>query len=146
MKYLDKTIVAGIAVAIIAVSPLSTAAGNGNRMIDAESASTLDYNEKTHLVFMREEEKLARDVYIFLGSEWPESKTFGNIDDSEQRHTDAVRNRLKQFGITDPSTNDNPGVFTGKEYGEYFTGKYVDLTEWGARSEVEAQRVPLSIR
>ena len=39
------------------------------------------------------------------------------------------------------STNDNPGVFTGKEYGEYFTGKYEDLTEWGARSEVEALRV-----
>ena len=141
MKYLDKTIVAGIAAAIITASSLSSAGGNGKRVIDSESASTLDFNEETHLVFMREEEKLARDVYIFLGSMYPDSKTFGNIDDSEQRHTDAVLNVLNQYGIKDPSTNDNPGVFTGDQYGEYFAEKYSELTAWGGENEFEALRV-----
>jgi hypothetical protein len=106
-----------------------------------EEVAGLDFNEETHLVFMREEEKLARDVYLFLGAMYPDSSTFGNIDDSEQRHTDAVRERLLHYGIADPSSNDNPGVFTGEEYGDYFTEKYGELTAWGSRSELDALHV-----
>ena len=41
--------------------------------------ATLDINEQTHLEFMCEEEKLARDVYITLGIKYPDSKAFGQI-------------------------------------------------------------------
>jgi hypothetical protein len=107
---------------------------------DSEEASstTLDANEQTHLVFMREEEKLARDVYIMLSTLYPDSPVFGNIDDSEQRHTDAVRDKLLQYNIEDPNTNDNVGVFTGEEYGWYFTEKYDELVARAALSEVDA--------
>ena len=112
--------------------------GGGNQVIDSESSQTLDFNEETHLVFMREEEKLARDVYLALGTMYPDSRVFGQIDDSEQRHTDAVRDTLEKYGIDDPSTNDNPGVFTGEDYGWYFAEKYAELTAWAAQGEFEA--------
>jgi hypothetical protein len=103
-----------------------------------DSTKLLDANEETHLVFMREEEKLARDVYIKLSIMYPDSAVFGNIDDSEQRHTDSVRDKLLQYNIEDPNTNDNVGIFTGSDYGWYFTEKYEELIDRGAKSEFDA--------
>ena len=100
--------------------------------------STLDINEQTHLVFMCEEEKLARDVYITLGIKYPDSRIFGYIDDSEERHKCAVADMLVKYDIPNPSTNDNVGVFTGEDYGWYFTGKYNELISRGSISELEA--------
>ena len=106
--------------------------------VDSRGSSVLDANEVTHLVFMREEEKLARDVYITLGLRYPDLQIFGKIDDSEQRHTCAVCDMLKKYGIEDPNTNDNVGVFTGELYGPYFTAKYAELVERGSRSPLDA--------
>jgi hypothetical protein len=105
---------------------------------DDAGSTSLDANETIHLVFMREEEKLARDVYIVLSTLYPDSPVFGNIDDSEQRHTDAVKEKLRQYNIEDPNTNDNVGVFTGAEYGWYFSEKYEELVARGALSEFDA--------
>jgi hypothetical protein len=112
----------------------------GNRSVEQiqTTAAVLDFNEETHLVFMREEEKLARDVYISLGLRYPDSVVFGKIDDSEQRHTDAVKQALESYGVADPNTNDNTGVFTGAEYGAYFTEKYAFLLNRAAASELDA--------
>ena len=98
----------------------------------------LDYNEQTHLIFMREEEKLARDVYMELGAMYPDHSIFGRIDDSEQRHTDAVKAMIEKYGIEDPNTNDNVGVYTGEDYGWYFTEKFSELVERASISELEA--------
>jgi len=98
----------------------------------------VDYNEQTHLAFMREEEKLARDVYIRLSTMYPDHPIFGNIDDSEQRHTEAVRDMLVKYGLEDPNTNDNVGVYTGEDYGWYFTEKFHELIERASISELEA--------
>ena len=105
-----------------------------NHVTDSESSQTLDYNEQTHLEFMREEEKLARDVYTVLGSLYPDSPVFGNIDDSEQRHTNAVRDILEKYNVPDPNTNDNVGVYTGTAYGWYFTEKYQALVDMASNS------------
>jgi len=104
--------------------------------IDAESS--LDANEQTHLMFMREEEKLARDVYIKLGIMYPNSRVFGIIDDSEQTHTTAVKNMIEKYGLKDPNTNDNVGAYTGEDYGSYFTKKYINLIDRANISELEA--------
>jgi hypothetical protein len=98
----------------------------------------LDYNEQTHLEFMREEEKLARDVYIELSMMYPDHPIFGNIDDSEQKHTDAVKAMIEKYGLQDPNTNDNVGVYTGNDYGWYFTEKFNLLIERASISELEA--------
>ena len=113
-------------------------AGRPTAESDADGSTSLDANEQTHLVFMREEEKLARDVYIVLSTLYPDSPVFGNIDDSEQRHTDAVKEKLLQYNVEDPNTNDNVGVFTGAEYGWYFTEKYEELVARGQLSEFDA--------
>ncbi len=36
---------------------------------------------------------------------------------------------IEQYGYDDPNTNDNPGIFTGEDYGWYFTEKYDLLVE-----------------
>ena len=69
---------------------------------------------------------------------YPRARVFGNIDDAEQTHMDAVRDKLAQYEITDPNTNDNIGVFTGKAFGEYFTATYISLVEHGELSELDA--------
>ena len=107
----------------------------------ATTSATLDFNEITHLEFMCEEEKLARDVYITLGMKYPNSTVFGNIDDSEQEHMCAVADMLEKYGIANPSTNDNVGMFTGEAYGWYFTEKYNALVARASASELEALHV-----
>jgi hypothetical protein len=58
------------------------------------------------LTWMREEEKLARDIYIELNLFWP-AKIFTNIAASEQRHFDALGSKLALYGIADPAL---PGI------------------------------------
>ena len=107
-------------------------------------AGVLDLGEETHLIFMREEEKLARDVYLTLAAMYPSAATFSNIGEtSEQTHTDTVRDMLEKYGIPDPNPDANNlpasiGVFTGEEYGWYFTEKFNDLVAWGSQSLLDA--------
>ena len=110
----------------------------GASTIDSASSTTVDEHERLHLVFMREEEKLARDVYITLGMQYPYVNVFGNIVQSEERHTCSVCDKLQQYGITDPVTNNNVGVFSGEEFGVYFTEKFQQLTDRGTEGELEA--------
>ncbi|RSK40363.1 DUF2202 domain-containing protein [Mangrovimonas spongiae] len=58
----------------------------------------LTETDKDALLFMLEEEKLARDTYIYLNNEWSLSQ-FNNIKDSEQMHMDAVENLLTQYNV-----------------------------------------------
>ncbi len=66
--------------------------------------------ERTALIKMREEEKLARDVYRQLHDRWG-MNVFGNIANSEQRHMDALAVLLKKYEIPDPVGDDLQGVF-----------------------------------
>lgn len=84
---------------------------DGQALITGIKKSQLSDKEIAGLVLMREEEKLARDVYTTLGNTWG-IKVFSNISASEQTHTDAVKVLLTRYGITDPVTNDTVGVFT----------------------------------
>lgn len=73
------------------------------------SGGTLSAAEAERLVFLREEEKLARDVYraqAALG------QPFVNIATSEQRHMDSVLVLLDAYGIDDPAAGQAEGAFT----------------------------------
>lgn len=137
-RNLLSSLTATVLVTLVAANPLVAAPSQQNRVIDSRDSQTLDFNEQTHLEFMREEEKLARDVYITLGTRYPQLRVFGNIDDSEQRHTCAVCDMLAKYGVEDPNTNDNVGVFTGPDFGPYFTEKYQQLVARGSASELDA--------
>ena len=71
--------------------------------------TSLTVDETDGLLFMYEEEKLARDVYNALFALWGQP-TFQNIASSEQIHMDAVKSLLVQYGIVVPG--DVAGVFS----------------------------------
>ena len=92
--------------------------GNGNgtgiSVLDLP-ASELSADETTALLFMREEEKLARDVYTKLYATW-NITTFQNIAASEQMHMDELALLLTRYNLTDPAQA--PGVFTDAKPGQ----------------------------
>lgn len=71
------------------------------------------------LIFMREEEKLARDVYSAFAAKY-NSRVFQNITRSEQRHMDALKVLLDRYGIQDPVGTNAPGVFSNHELQELY--------------------------
>jgi len=85
------------------------------------------------LKLMREEEKLARDVYMVLYNEW-NLLIFNNIANSEQTHTDAVKILLDVHSIEDPVITDEPGVYANQE----LQTLYDDLVNQGSVSLLEA--------
>jgi len=78
---------------------------------DQFPAQPISAEERAGLLKMREEEKLARDVYLALYEKW-NHRTFSNIAGAEQRHMDAVKCLLDKYGITDPVIDNTPGVFS----------------------------------
>lgn len=78
--------------------------------LDAMSLDELNQEETDGLLLMREEEKLARDVYLAL-YEIHGLNIFNNISSSEQTHTDAVLALLERYSLTDPVGENATGVF-----------------------------------
>lgn len=89
---------------------------------------------------MREEEKLARDVYIYLFDQWG-SEVFDNISNSEQTHTDAILTLLVRYDITDPVGNNAEGVFVDT----FLQGLYDTLVAQGSASLIDALLVGAAI-
>ncbi len=96
--------------------------------------------EREGLVRMREEEKLARDVYRFLGDYW-QLPVFNNIVRSEQKHMDMVKVILDKYKIADPVSDDTPGLFVDSE----MKSLYAFLTTKGKKSKVDALQVGMIV-
>ena len=96
--------------------------------------------EKYWLAYMREEEKLARDVYLFLYDQWG-ARIFDNISVSEQKHMDAIKTLLDRYAIPDPAAETEQGVFANPDIQEL----YDELTQQGGVSLVEALKVGVFI-
>lgn len=81
----------------------------------------LSQAEVDTLMYMREEEKMARDLYINFNELYGTTvRVFGNISRSEQKHMDAVKGLLDAYGLTDPVVDDAVGKFTNPELlGQY---------------------------
>lgn len=106
----------------------------------ALQAASLTDTEKQSLIFMREEEKLARDVYQALNAKWNHQR-FANISKSEQQHMNEVKAVMDKYGITDPTAGKNPGEFANKK----FTELYKQLVQKGSVSLNEAFAVGVEI-
>lgn len=96
----------------------------------------LNEDETDGLIFMREEEKLARDVYITLNAVF-NRRVFSNISTSEQRHMDAIKVLLDRYEIDDPSGINAIGIFKN----ETLQDLYTKLIEQGSGSAIEALKV-----
>ena len=101
------------------------------------ASANLSKIETAYLVFMREEEKLARDSYLVLDDLW-HLTVFANIAQSEQQHMDAVKNMLDKHGIKDPVTDEEDiGTFVNGDLQDLFD----DLMAGGDDSELSALTV-----
>ena len=104
------------------------------------ATAILTEQEKEALLFMREEEKLARDVYHYLYNFWGQW-IFSNIETSEQQHMDAILNLLVKYGLDDPVGNSGYGVFQNPDLQEL----YDFLLAKGINSELDAINVGIMI-
>lgn len=130
-------IIAAVLVACI-VSPLLARGGSGGGQ-----TAVLSNKEASDLIFLREEEKLARDVYLALYDVWA-TPIFLNISGSEQRHTDSVKNLIIKYGLTDPVADDSRGVFTNPDLAQL----YIDLVAQGSGADAtlaDAMQVGVTI-
>jgi len=113
-----------------------TGQSRGNRQNRGSGQSKAKYDLTTEqeeaLIFMYQEEKLARDVYDALGDQW-ELRPFLKIKKAEQKHMDAVGRLLDKYGITRP-VGDTPGEFADSS----LQSLYNELVEKGLQSEVDA--------
>ncbi|CAB3288945.1 conserved exported protein of unknown function [Methanocaldococcus lauensis] len=101
---------------------------------------TISEEEKEGLIEMREEEKLARDLYLTLYNKW-KLQIFKNIANAEQTHTDAIKCLLRKYNITDPVKTDEVGKFSNPK----FEDLYNKLVEDGSKSVVDALKVGATI-
>lgn len=67
--------------------------------------------EAEDMLYMREEEKLARDVYLAMNDAWG-LVPFSNVAASEQKHMDAMVKLLLKYQLADPAAGNAIGEFT----------------------------------
>jgi hypothetical protein len=119
------------------LDPLATyRGGNGcnsaacSFQLTAIPSSDLTTEEVAGLLFMREEEKLARDVYNQMYALWG-LRVFQNIASSEQNHMDQVKLLMDRYGLASPALD--PGQFSDPKlqalYDQLITQGSVSLEE-----------------
>lgn len=101
----------GLSIAVVIITIFSSCTDNENNTELLKEA--LSEEEITNLEFLREEEKLARDVYSFSYEKYGEI-IFNNISQSEQQHMDQVLKLLNTYQISDPASTEI-GVFNDAE-------------------------------
>ncbi|MFN8470282.1 MAG: DUF2202 domain-containing protein [Caldilineaceae bacterium] len=104
--------------------------------LPAAVPAALSPTESASLQNMREEEKLAHDVYVTLYAKWG-LRAFNNISRAEQRHTDAIVTLLNRYGVSDPAAGNAVGVFSNPD----LQALYDKLVAQGSISTAEALKV-----
>ena len=125
----------------VPVSAQGPAAGK-----NGQSQGALTGDEIDQITYMREEEKLARDVYLTLSEEW-EAPIFANISVSEQRHMDALLGLIDKYGLLDPVKDLGVGEFPipDTDAETDFNDLYTELVEKGKVSYCDALQVGIEI-
>jgi hypothetical protein len=134
---------AAVLVAFGGVAPVSAGelwSDNAATSSSPVAADELSADEIDGILYMREEEKLARDVYLTLCEQWG-LQVFQNIANSEQAHMDALKTLIDRYGLDDPTV--------GKEIGEFsdptLQSLYGELTASGQESLSAALKVGAAI-
>lgn len=113
---------------------INSGPGNPGTSILDVPASDLTTEEADALLFMIEEEKLARDVYSALYNTWGQP-VFQNIAASEQTHMDAVEVLIDRYNLANPTLA--PGSFSD----ENLQALYNQLIAQGTVSLAKALQV-----
>lgn len=104
------------------------------------SAGQLTQAETEGLLYMREEEKLARDSYLTLYDQW-HLPIFAKIANSEVMHMSKVKELLDRYGLADPAASKQVGEFSNPVLQQL----YNDLMVQGSQSATEALKVGVTI-
>jgi hypothetical protein len=148
-----KNVAVALMICMLTVTAVPVLAQNGSRPqnrgqngrtqcrnLDVNQAPLqLSAEEEIWLLYMREEEKLARDVYLEFYGQYL-LRIFDNIAASEQRHFDALGELIDRYGLTDPAQA-GPGLFTNQD----LQAAYDSLIEEGMESVLSALRVGVAI-
>lgn len=102
------------------------------------NSTSLTTDEISGLLYMYEEEKLARDVYNDLYAQWGQS-VFQNIASSEQMHMDAVQTLLVRYGIPVPE------MASGSFSDPALQSLYTELMATGSKSLADALKAGVTI-
>jgi hypothetical protein len=132
-----KMIKAFVLLAAVTLIAMPAWAGNGNGA--GEGITPLSEVEITYLNFVREEEKLARDVYLLMYETYG-AKIFSQIAVSEQQHMDTMLKMLDKYGLPDPASTVS-GVFNNEELQDM----YDYLVDWGDESYIDGLKVGVMI-
>lgn len=129
------------ALAAAQLAPVAGAAPQGGEPVTQGQhlqivAEPLSAQEQADILFMREEENLARDVYLYQFDLWS-YPVFDNIAASEQRHMDSMAELIDSYALVDPVVDDSAGAFTDPG----LASLYIELTTRGQASLLEALRV-----
>lgn len=108
--------------------------------ISVVATDDISDEEAEGLQFMREEEKLAHDVYVTMYEKWG-LPIFNNIAAAEQKHTDAVVTLLDRYDLADPADGKALGEFADPDLQEL----YDQLIRQGNKSAADALEVGLAI-
>ncbi len=136
-----QVLLAASIMALLSVAPLQAGGrGQAHQLPERPDSSTvqeaLTSEEAASLIFMREEEKLARDAYSTLYDQW-KNPVFSTISRSEQRHMNAMAMKLDTYGLDDPVVDDAAGTFNNSD----LANLYADLMTKGNASLLDALHV-----
>jgi hypothetical protein len=151
MKKLLVLSIAAIAAFILAVNSGSSADKVSNKGFvnqgDSFYCKAADFpkqdvsaSEEKELLYMREEEKMAHDVYTQMFDKWG-SRPFYNISGAEERHMAAIKSMIDKYALTDPVKDIKTGAFTNADIKKLYSG----LLEQGYKSELDALKAGAEI-
>ncbi len=152
---MKRTIRAGIALTVgaslagvFAFTGTAIAAPGGNRPFGPQGTPGVSATPAVasaslakDLQYMRDEERLARDVYTALAARYDGAQPFANIARAEQTHFEAMGNLLARYGVSDPSAGRAAGSYAEPE----LQGLYDRLMEQGSKSLADAYDVGIAI-
>ncbi len=161
IKYLSIVLLTSVLLSACGGGGSDSPAGNGGPplVVDANGVSSFDgialntslaalpiealnAAEQASLPFMREEEKLAQDVYTQLNAAWSgQTRVFGNIANSEASHTEAVHQLLLRYSLADPNATRSAGVYQNAT----LQSLYTQLVANGKVSLVDGLKVGAAI-
>jgi len=128
-----------ILVSFLSLGLTGCSSSDNESITDATDSNTLSAQEQADLTVLREEEKLAKDVYLYAYDLYGTS-IFSNISGSEQQHMDQVLTLLNIYNLEDPASTQR-GVFANAT----LQTLYNNLTAQSAISLVEALKVGATI-
>ena len=109
--------------------------------LDGLSMGQLSEAEVEAIHYLREVEKLARDVLLAFDEQW-QAGEFGRVAESENTHTEAIKALIDRYNLWDPSSVTWDGYYNNEE----LLALYRQFKRQGERSLVDAIRVGATVQ